>query len=101
VPDRGSAFMLASEYQKAMDVFDNVLAEQPGNTATLVERALAHLSLGHYAKARADCDAVLASEPNNPRAYGLRSFARYMQFDIVGAIQDGTASVGLDEKCTF
>ena len=73
-------------YDQAIPLLDRTLADQPGNAPALLNRAIAHLQVGHLAEARQDYAALQLLAPDAHQIYyGLGEIA-YLQKDKTNAI---------------
>ena len=73
--DRADALMRAHRHQEAVQLLDQVLAREPGNTNALLRRGYAYGGLDDHAAALADFDQVLRREPRRRDAITARALA--------------------------
>ena len=87
----------AGDYEVALDMFDRVLAAQPGDPATLTSRGHALKTLGRTDDAVASYKAALAADPNYGDAwYALANLKTYAFSDeALTAMQDAALAPGL------
>jgi tetratricopeptide (TPR) repeat protein len=72
---RGQLYLQLGEVQKALDDFDQVVAQEPGFAPVYPPRARIHVAKGEKAAALADLDAYLAGRPADEKdgdAHGRR-----------------------------
>ena len=83
---------------KAIEVFDKVIAEDPKNEVALYYRALAKYNLSRFDEAIKDADELVKMQPENPAVYGLRSSFKIGKKDLQGALKDYDKSIQLSPK---
>jgi len=70
----GEILTQAGELQQAMDLYNQILAEQPGNHDVMYARALLAERLGNLELAESDLRAVVAEDPNNFHAWNALGY---------------------------
>lgn len=70
----GEILTQAGELQQAMDLYNQILAEQPGNHDVLYARALLAERLGNLTLAESDLRAIVAEDPNNFHAWNALGY---------------------------
>lgn len=61
-------------YEKAMEYFQQVVAENPGNADGYYYRGMTYLATGKNAEAKADLQKVLEIDPNHARAADIKDY---------------------------
>ena len=72
----GTFFVHATEYPRAIALFDRAIAAAPTDTNVLSHRAALHRAVGDFERAAADYDAVLAIDPSDAEAHKARGELR-------------------------
>jgi Putative Zn-dependent protease, contains TPR repeats len=79
--NRGTAYLMISEWKKAKADFDSVLTVKPDFVSALLNRGLALLNMKKPDEAIADFNAGIAVEPRMPNLYRARALAYKMKGD--------------------
>ncbi len=76
-----------ASFEKAVEVYEKILAIEPGNVAILIEKALAAYHAGDNDLAGETFRKAIDQDPSHPYAhYGYAFFLYYAMGDAVGAI---------------
>src|SRR5438105_847492 len=92
---RGEAFRLLCEYERAIADYDVALRLDPSTPTVLVSRAVAYQFNGEPEQAIIDCGAALELDPAHAAAYRTRAAAYAEQEDYDRALADLTEAVKL------
>lgn len=65
---QGEILIQAGRSDEALSIFDQALAERPGDAEILYSRSLAHEQTGRFDLAEADLRQILSSKPEDPQA---------------------------------
>ncbi|KAF3767040.1 TPR-like protein, partial [Cryphonectria parasitica EP155] len=74
---KGNAAMAQKDYKKAIDLYSQALALNPGNAIYLSNRAAAYSADKDHESARADAEAAVAVEPTYTKAWSRLGLARF------------------------
>jgi Flp pilus assembly protein TadD len=74
--DQAWKLLQSKQYQRALSVSEEAVAESPNNPVTLAVRGTAYMEVGEFDRAIADHDAVLKMTPNDPGALGNSCWVR-------------------------
>ena len=85
---RGLAYSILKEYEKAVDDFNTALSLDNGLVHVRNSRGSAYLKLKQYDKAMEDFNAVLSADPENQEAYNNRGWCKKHKGDDKGACDD-------------
>ncbi len=96
--NRGSAYGLQGEYERAIQDFDRVIELDPQNASVYIRRGLASNDLGEYELSIQDYNKAIELAPQNADAYLLRGRAYYFLGENEHAIQDFDKTIELNPK---
>jgi len=77
--DRGSAYLIRGEYDKAISEFNKALEINPRDSETYRNRGSAYMNKGHYDQAISDFTKALEINPKDAVAYNNRGRAYYFK----------------------
>lgn len=83
---KGNAAMAQKDYPKAIDLYTQALAINPGNAIFLSNRAAAHSAAKDHESARADAEAAVAVDPKYTKAWSRLGLARFALGDVKGSM---------------
>lgn len=84
---KGNAAMAQKDYKKAIDLYTQALALNPGNAIYLSNRAAAYSADKDHESARADAEAAVAVEPSYTKAWSRLGLARFALGDAKGSME--------------
>ncbi|KAI0159566.1 hypothetical protein GGR57DRAFT_428966 [Xylariaceae sp. FL1272] len=84
---QGNKAMNAKDYPKAIDLYGQALALNPGNALFLSNRAAAYSAAKDHESARADAEAAVSSDPTYTKAWSRLGLARYALGDAKGSME--------------
>lgn len=84
---KGNAAMAQKDYPKAIDLYTQALAINPGNAIFLSNRAAAHSAAKDHESARADAEAAVAVDPKYTKAWSRLGLARFALGDVKGSME--------------
>jgi len=84
----GMAEFVSGNYGTSVDLFSEVLANDPDHTRALTARGAANLKLNAFDEAISDFNRAIETQPDYARAYHLRGLAREKTGDHQGAVED-------------
>jgi tetratricopeptide (TPR) repeat protein len=96
--NRGLAYTLKHDYNRATRDFDQVIKIEPGSAQAYINRATAYWGQGLYAGSIKDTNKAIALDPNLPEAFEKRSQAKRMVGDIKGAESDAAKAKQLRSR---
>lgn len=84
---KGNAAMAQKDYKKAIDLYTQALALNPGNSIYLSNRAAAYSADKDHESARADAEAAVAVDPSYTKAWSRLGLARFALGDAKGSME--------------
>lgn len=84
---KGNAAMAQKDYPKAIDLYTQALALNPGNAIFLSNRAAAHSAAKDHESAQADAEAAVAIDPMYTKAWSRLGLARFALGDAKGSME--------------
>lgn len=84
---KGNAAMAQKDYPKAIDLYTQALAINPGNAIFLSNRAAAHSAAKDHESARADAEAAVDVDPKYTKAWSRLGLARFALGDVKGSME--------------
>lgn len=84
---KGNAAMAQKDYAKAIDLYSQALALNPGNAIFLSNRAAAYSANKDHESAKADAEAAVAIEPTYTKAWSRLGLARFALGDAKGSME--------------
>ncbi|HEV2946145.1 MAG TPA: tetratricopeptide repeat protein [Gemmataceae bacterium] len=96
--EKGTQALHAEDYDKAIDLFNQVLQVDPTNVYALVCRGIAHCQKKDPDRALADLSAALQLDPNDFFAYANRGNAYYQKGDFDKAVEDYNQAIAIDPQ---
>lgn len=84
---KGNAAMAQKDYPKAIDLYTQALALNPGNAIFLSNRAAAYSAAKDHESAKADAEAAVAVDPAYTKAWSRLGLARFALGDVKGSME--------------
>jgi Tfp pilus assembly protein PilF len=93
---KAQEYLTARELDKAMQLLNEALADEPDNANYISERAVVFFHLGDKNMALLELDRAVSLDPDNPYRYSSRAYVKAEMKMIKGAILDYEKCVQLD-----
>lgn len=84
---KGNAAMAQKDYPKAIDLYTQALAKNPGNAIFLSNRAAAYSAYKDHESAKADAEAAVAVDPKYTKAWSRLGLALFALGDAKGSME--------------
>lgn len=84
---KGNAAMAQKDYPKAIDLYTQALAKNPGNAIFLSNRAAAYSAHKDHESAKADAEAAVAVDPKYTKAWSRLGLALFALGDAQGSME--------------
>lgn len=99
--DRGRAYHLSGDYDRAIADYDQALRLEPRDAAVWFNRGLAHYAKGDNDAAIRDYDAAIRLDPQDAEAWANRGVAHFARRDTASALADYDMAISLSPQLTL
>ena len=96
--EKGKSLFEKQEFDKAIEVLNNFLAENNNNADALYTRAICYRKTDQFEKSIADFTAISTRLPNEPTLLCDRGISHFHNKDIASAMKDMNKAVELDPE---
>lgn len=96
--EKGVELLRASEYDKALKLFSELIGAEPNNADYWSERGVVHFHLGNKTEALSDMNKAVDLQPEKPYRYSSRAFIKGHYKMTDSAIGDYEKAIELDPE---
>lgn len=96
--EQGVQFLKAAEFAKALDIFDELILNEPDKAHYYSERGVVHFHMSSKHRSLKDMDKAIDLEPFKSYRYSSRAYIRGHYGMLEDAIQDYKKAIDLDPE---